>query len=291
MDELFDFEDTIEIEKFEDWKKNSFQKFDYRIAIPTYKRHETLKNKTLKILKDKGIDFNLIDVFVADETEKELYEKTLEPETYSKIIVGQKGMRAIRNFIQDYYPEGQMVVNLDDDVEKIQIMKDEKTLLDFDDLDNFFNYAFYVCQKNNIHYWGVYGVNNPYFMDNSIALGLRYLEGSFWGNINTHDKSTYVTLDDKEDFERSLRAYVFDGNVARFDFISFESKFWTEPGGMQFDGERTPERVENSGRKLLELFPQLCKENTCRKKHFEIKLVEQRPEYKAGSKKRITWSE
>ena len=289
MDELFDFEDTPEIEQFEDWKKNP-KKFEYRIAIPTYKRHETLKKKTLNLLKNSGIDPDLIDVFVADNSEKELYEKTLEPGTYSKIIVGQKGMRAIRNFIQNYYPEGQRVVNLDDDVEKIQIMKDEKTILDFSDLDDFFNYAFDVCEKLKVHYWGVYGVNNPYFMDKSIALGLRYLEGSFWGNINVHDKSTYVTLDDKEDFERSLRAYVFDGSVARFDFISFESKFWTEPGGMQFDGERTPERVENSGRKLLEIFPQLCKENTCRKKHFEIKLVEQRQEYKADSKKRISWS-
>lgn len=289
MDELFDMDDTPEIEKFEEWKKNP-KKFEYRIAIPTYKRHETLKKKTLALLKKSGIAPEIIDVFVADDSEKELYEKTFEPGSYSKIIVGQKGMRAIRNFIQDYYPEGQRVVNLDDDVEKIQIMKDEKIILDFLDLDNFFNYAFDVCEKLNIHYWGVYGVNNPYFMDNSIALGLRYLEGSFWGNINVHDKSTYVTLDDKEDFERSLRAYVFDGNVARFDFISFESKFWTEPGGMQFDGERTSERVENSGRKLLEIFPHLCKENTCRKKHFEIKLVEQRPEYKADSKKRISWS-
>ena len=289
MDELFDMDDTPEIEKFEDWKKNP-EKFEYIIAITTSKRHETLKKKTLALLKKSGIAPEIIDVFVADDSEKELYEKTLDPGTYYKIIVGQKGMRAIRNFIQDYYSEGQKIVNLDDDVEKIQIMKDEKTILDFLDLDNFFNYAFYVCEKLNIHYWGVYGVNNPYFMDNSIALGLRYLEGSFWGNINVHDKSTYVTLDDKEDFERSLRAYVFDGNVARFDFISFESKFWTEPGGMQFDGERTPERVESSGRKLLELFPQLCKENTCRKKHFEIKLVEQRLEYKADSKKRITWS-
>ena len=34
MDELFDFDDTPEIEKFEEWKKNP-EKFEYRIAIPT----------------------------------------------------------------------------------------------------------------------------------------------------------------------------------------------------------------------------------------------------------------
>lgn len=290
MEALFDFEDKPKIEKYEDWVENSFKRFDYRIAIPSYKRNETLKNKTLKILAEGGIDPSKIDVFVADDSEKELYEKTLVGGTYSKIVVGQKGMRAIRNFIQDYYPEGQMIVNLDDDVEAIQKFVDEKTLADFKDLDNFFNYAFYVSEKMKAHYWGVYSVNNPYFMEESIALGLRYLAGGFWGNINTHDKSTYVTLDDKEDFERSLRAYVFDNNVVRFDFITLKSKPWTEPGGMQFDGERIPKRVEDSARKLLETFPYLCKENKARKKHFEIRLIEQRAEFKADSKKRIKWS-
>ena len=120
---MFDF--MAEVLSFEDWK---FISYDYRVAIPSYKRAEILKNKTLKVLSESNVPSEKIDVFVADEKEKELYEKTLEPGTYSKIIVGQKGMRAIRNFIQDYYPEGQRIVNLDDDVEKIQIMKDEKTI-------------------------------------------------------------------------------------------------------------------------------------------------------------------
>lgn len=291
MDELFDFEEVIEIEKFEDWVKTNFKQADYRIAIATYKRHECLKNKTLKILKEKGIDYKRIDVFVANEEEKKIYEKTLEPGTYSKIIVGILGVCNIRNFIQNYYPEGQFVVSLDDDVYKIQKYVDEKTLVDLTNLNEFICYAFYVAEKLKVHFWGVYGVSNPYFMDNSIAMGLRYLEGSFFGAINTLDKRMNLTNNYKEDFERSIRAYLLDGNVARFDFVTFESNFWTEPGGLQYDGNRTSENERKDAEYLINLFPQVCKQNTAKKDRFEVKLVEQRPEYKADSKKRITWSE
>ena len=290
MDELFDMDDTPEIEKFDYWVENNFKQFDYRVAIATYKRHECLKNKTLKILKEKGVDANRIDVFVADEDEKKIYEKTLEPGTYSKIIVGILGVCNIRNFIQNYYEEGQFVVSLDDDVYKIERYVDEKTLVDLKDLNKFICYAFYVCKTLNIHFWGVYGVSNPYFMDNSIAMGLRYLEGSFFGTINTRDKFMNLTNNYKEDFERSIRAYLFDGSVARFDFITFDSKFWTEPGGLQYDGNRTEENERRDAEYLINLFPQVCKQNTAKKDRFEVKLVEQRPEYKADSKKRISWS-
>ena len=42
---------------------------DYKIAIPSYKRAETIKNKTLKLLMDHNIDKNKITIFVADNDE------------------------------------------------------------------------------------------------------------------------------------------------------------------------------------------------------------------------------
>ena len=280
---MFDF--TAKVLSFEDWK---FTPCDYRVAIPSYKRAEILKNKTLKVLSESNVPSEKIDVFVADEKEKELYEKTLIAGTYSRIIIGVPGMRRIRNFIQDFYDEGDMIVNLDDDIEKIERFVDEKTIVDFNSLNEFFCYAFDVCKKIGVSYWGVYAVDNPYFMDNSVACGLRYLLGGFWGTITNHDKSTYVTLDDKEDFERSVRAYLYDGSVARFDFMSYKTKCYTEQGGMQV--ERTEERVEWSGKKMLEMFPNQCEVNSSRKQHFEVKLVEKRESFKKISKHRIQFN-
>lgn len=289
METLFDLENEPEVKKFDDWVKEDFIQYDYRIAIATYKRNECLKNKTLKILMEKGISPERIDVFVANDVEKEIYENTLDKNTYSKIIVGILGVCNIRNFIQNYYQEGQYVVSFDDDVYKIQRYIDSKTLVDLKNLNEFICYAFYVAEKLKIHFWGVYGVSNPYFMENSIALGLRYLEGSFFGTINTRSKDMNLTNNYKEDFERSIRAYLFDGSVARFDFITFESRFWVEPGGLQYDGNRTSENEKKDAEYVINLFPKVCKINTAKKDRFEIKLIEQRPEFKVSAKKRIRW--
>ena len=279
---MFDF--TEKVPSFDDWE---YKNYNYRVAIPSYKRAKILKNKTLNVLSNSNVLPDRIDIFVANEDERIIYEKELLPGTYGRIIVGVPGMRRIRNFIQDFYSEGDLIVNLDDDVEQIEKFVNDKTIIEFNKLDEFFCYAFDVCKNIGVSYWGVYAVDNPYFMSNSIACGLRYLLGGFWGTVTNHDKSTYVTLDDKEDFERSVRAYLYDGSVARFDFISYKTKCYTEDGGMQV--ERTEERVEWSGKKMLELFPNQCEVNVARKKHFEIKLVEKRENYKNFSKHRISF--
>ena len=47
----------------------------YVVAIPSYQRPECLKNKTLKLLKKYKIKKEYIDIFVANQQEKVLYEK------------------------------------------------------------------------------------------------------------------------------------------------------------------------------------------------------------------------
>ena len=92
---------------------------DYVVAIPSYKRHETLKKKTLKVLKEYKIPNNIIYVFVADEPEHELYNKTLDKDSYNKLIIGKPGIKEIRNFMANYFDEGQKIVYMDDDIGKI----------------------------------------------------------------------------------------------------------------------------------------------------------------------------
>ena len=43
---------------------------DYKIAIPSYKRSETIKNKTLKLLNEYGIDNKRITIFVANKEQE-----------------------------------------------------------------------------------------------------------------------------------------------------------------------------------------------------------------------------
>ena len=83
---------------------------DYVIAIPSYKRNEILKKKTLKVLNEYNIPPHKIIVFVANKAEHELYKNTLDEASYGKLIIGKKGIKHIRNFMANYFDEGQHVV-------------------------------------------------------------------------------------------------------------------------------------------------------------------------------------
>ncbi len=67
---------------------------DYQIAIPSYKRPETIKNKTLKLLMDHNIDKNKIPqdnieyivVALHDKDDNTLYRKDISGEELSTIL-------------------------------------------------------------------------------------------------------------------------------------------------------------------------------------------------------------
>ena len=59
---------------------------DYILAIPSYKRHETLKKKTLRVLKEYNIPKQKIYVFVANQSEYDLYNETLDKNSYNKLF-------------------------------------------------------------------------------------------------------------------------------------------------------------------------------------------------------------
>lgn len=245
------------------------------VAIPSYKRATTFRDKTAKVLEEYNVPAEWVTVFVANEEEKGLYEKALENTPYGKnIVVGIVGMGAIRNFIRDYYDEGEFIVNLDDDLSKIQLKdpEDEKKFADVKDIvTEMFEPMYNVMIENDCTLCGVYAASNPFFMSYNPKIGLYYCIGSCWGNINSKDPDLYVKLDDKEDYERTLQHYVKDGKVARLDNLTVISKYYTEDGGMQV--ERTVERIDISADALVERYPELCTKYTRETTgHSELKL-------------------
>ena len=79
---------------------------EYVVAIPSYQRPETLKNKTLRLLQDYEIEPQRIHIFVANKKEEDNYRNSLEPDSYHKLIRGRKGVKNIRNFMSNYFDEG-----------------------------------------------------------------------------------------------------------------------------------------------------------------------------------------
>ena len=68
----------------------------YEIAIPSYKRPETIKQKTLKLLEKYSIDKNKITIFVANKKEYKDYFESLGMDY--KIVIGVHTIGMQRNF-------------------------------------------------------------------------------------------------------------------------------------------------------------------------------------------------
>ena len=93
---------------------------DYIIAIPSYKRAEICRDKTLAMLRANKIPANKIYVYLANKEEKEQYEKVLDKSSYNQLVVGVKGLVLQRQFIMSKWGEGKHIIFFDDDVAKIE---------------------------------------------------------------------------------------------------------------------------------------------------------------------------
>ena len=228
---------------------------DYQIAIPSYKRPETIKNKTLKFLMDHNIDKNKITIFVADNDEEKIYKQSLGNEY--KIVVGVHTIGNQRNFIERYYNENTRVVMFDDDLDGVFI-KNENNLDPIDNIENdLIINGFNECIKNNSYVFGVYAAANAYFMLNRIYTKLCYIPGGVFGVIIQHDDFLQRKTNHGEDYEYSIRQYIKNKIVVRFDYITIKSKFFKEQGGLQTI--RTKQYIYDSIKWIQDEFPEYCK--------------------------------
>lgn len=212
----------------------------YVVCIPTYRRYKICANKTLASLRDARIVSDRIYVYVADETEAALYKAVLDPTSYNKIVVGALGLIQQRAFIESQWPVGQPILFMDDDITKIDL---SLSLLPTKTLDEFITYAFAECNKVGSHIWGTYAVYNPYFRKDRLetTTGLNFIVGCFYGVINRPNYApiqlnitTGATIKDhKEDVERTIKYFLEDGVVLRFNRIGVMTRYYgTDGGGM-----------------------------------------------------------
>jgi len=268
----------------------------YVIAVPSYNRSETIKLATLKMLNEYDIKHQLIHIFVASNEERFLYIRALSDTTFTdvKIIVGELGVKNQRNFMANFFDEGQYVFYLDDDVyelyecvfdiEKVTTKlrnksleltednfnnhsKDGHRLIKLPSLDIFIRRGFALCKKLNQRLFGINPVDNPYFLrvpPDNISTNLKYIIGYCCGVINCRE-AELRTVHDKEDYERSIKYYLLDGGVIRYNNICAKTKCYKEPGGLQSAGHRTWDKVDKSAKFLVASYPNLTRLNIKKK--------------------------
>ena len=246
---------------------------DYRIAIPSYKRPEVIKKKTLSVLESYKLDPERINIFVADEEEYDSYFKSLKDTSYrNNLVIGVPKIGPQRNFIEKWYPEGTQLMMFDDDVEEIQRRVDEKRLTRLENLEkDFILHGFDKCDELGAGCFGIYAAANPYFMKDRIYTKISYIIASTFGLICSHDPFLDRITNHGEDYEYSIRRYIRDGLLCRFDYITVKSNYYKEEGGLQTI--RTKDYVREQIEQIAEMFPDHCTMYTRKTTGFaELKL-------------------
>ena len=266
-------------------------KKEYVVAIPTYHRSDIIGKKTLATLIRGKVPIENIHLFVANTSEKEDYVNILKIEyphyPLKNIHVGIIGITPQRRFISQFFPTQTPIVSLDDDVEQVYQLagyrpfstpsntqkrktqrktsssKDSQRAVKITNLDSFFQRAFEYTLQQKLTIWGVYPVNNPFFMQPKTTTDLRFLIGGFYGYINRPTAPELrVTVPIKEDFENTILHYRKDGGVVRFNGVSYKSKNYS-PGGLE-KAEARIESNQKASQILLKKYPEYVVEKPTR---------------------------
>ena len=107
-----------------------------------------------------------------------------------------------------------------------------------------------------------------------ISTNLKFLIGFLTGVIN-NKQAEKRSIGDKEDYERTIKYYLKDKGVLRFDNISCYTRCYKVPGGIQTD--RNVGLSKKNAGILIKKYPKLVSINNGRNSPFvEIKLNDKR---------------
>ena len=219
-----------------------------QVAIPSYKRPQTLQRKTLALLRREGFDAKDITVFLASEEERQAYEPFLIADFSPALVVGRPGIHQQRAFIESYYSPGTRVLCLDDDVTAIR-----RLAIYTKPLPTLFQECFTIAAREGCYIWGIYPSSHGLCLKDRAIKGLTYIIGACFGmTISTPFEYPRPF---SEDYRRSVLAYQRDGATLRFEGLGPVTRYFTEPGGLQ--EFRTPESQEAQMIEFREEFPLL----------------------------------
>ena len=229
----------------------------YKLIIPSYKRQDQIVDKTLKVIDSYNIDPDNVIIFVANEEEERNYKLALKNHKYNNIQLAVPTIGKARNFIeQKYFKPGDYVVSLDDDLTGIYKWKSKKLMEKVVDFEKELIQGGYdLMKKEGSKCWGIYAAANPFFMSDSYTTELCYIIASCYGFITEHDDFLNRETNHGEDYEYSIRQFIKNGKVLRFNNYTVKTKYFGTGGLEEF---RNNKYIYDSIRKIEKMFPNYC---------------------------------
>jgi hypothetical protein len=190
----------------------------------------------------------LITIFVASEEEYEKYLRYVPSDYYGTLVLGVVGLKEQRNFITNYYHEGQILCCMDDDVDKIlcRSMGTFQALLEKARID-------LVTEDSGL--WGILPKDDTRSFQDKTTTHLAHILGSFY--VCRNDKSILCTITEKEDYERSILYFLKYKRILRFKGAGVRTQYAKTLGGLQQGGRVA--RMELGADYLSKKYPDLCK--------------------------------
>ena len=262
---------------------------EWRIEVPSAGRAETLADKTLPFLRRAGVEDRDVRVWVP-EGERDAYFLAAPgvdlvpldyvPSTGEDLDAGPYAVGIARNAIADAALPGDLVVEVDDDVEGLVEWAGQKDSINarLRDVDGpgflrIVERGFALAEDAGAYIWGVHPAAT--YCRDRVRIDLSYIGAALFGQrIRGEPDVERVRLDDKEDFERSLRFYERDGRLLRLDGVSWRTRGYGGAGGMQ--STRTAGRIDASARWCAERWPQWAALKYPKSGKTELRLADRR---------------
>ena len=219
--------------------------------VCSYRRAEVLRAKTLALLGRCGVEPASIWVVVASAAEAAVYRSAIDAVSYGQLVVASKGLHNARNHVSQMIPAGQRLVFMDDDLEQLNSLRAPNAWAETRNLAGIVARGFDACAEHGVRLWGIYPVWNAFFMKASLVLGAPLVIGCMYSVLNSPELQ--LTLEEHEDFERTLQHVRADGRVIRFDDVAVKTRYWG-PGGMSVGRDRKQLSAE-AAVALQALFP------------------------------------
>ena len=193
---------------------------EYVLAIPSLSRPCALKKKTLQLLDTYNIPKNSIYVFVV-ENEYEIY-KTVIGEGYN-LVCGVHGIAAQRNFISNYFEFDTYILSMDDDIENVMFLDDDIDLTSVNNLKLIINFMINTMDSAEVNLCGVYPIANAFYMRDNVTTDLRFCIGGLFLYRNKR-LMVDTASESKEDYALTIKYFIHDDAVLRFNNLCFKSK-------------------------------------------------------------------
>jgi len=207
------------------------QSQEWVICIPSFDRAETLRTKTLALLRAGHVPFSRVHVF-ADPKDfaKKSYHSLADEFDGLNIHCGKAGIAAQRNNISSTFSAGQRIIEMDDDISGIVITdtpesgnpKSKLAKLRPEQLMVLIDSIWALASEKGCSIWGVSTSSRSLFMSHTIQIGLIKCTGQFQGYVNSPDLKLSVQV--MEDYERCFEFHRRRYKGLRLNFLALETR-------------------------------------------------------------------